>query len=1008
MRTLLSPQTSTRHRTLGIIALSAMALVALANVAWGLRNLDAVVAAHRAMERTRAAGEAIGDLLSTLNDAETGLRGYLLSGDTGYLAPYRQAAERIPERMAVLRGQLGDDPELRKRFEAFAETVRQKNAESAQTLQLAETGRQGAALDLLKSGRGSSLMQAARQEADAMRQAEAGLLSERTGYVRSIEKLTQFATVLGGLIGLALIFTVAVLLRRDLNLRVEAAARLRAQRDWLQTTLHSIADAVVVADKTGHIVLLNPVAENLLQRSADQLAGLPTAEVFDLVDEVSKEAVCDPVTMALRDGRTVPSRSQTTLRTPNGTEHAIEDSAALIADEKGVIQGAVMVFRDVTSRRQAEHTVRTATAALAHRNRTAIANERILETILENAPIGIFVTGPAPDFHILAMSRTTREWIGAKTIQVPADTAYRKILPDGSFPAPGQLPLHRAMLEGKEVRGETWIVSRPNAAPLRVIVDVAPVRIEDGEIVGAVHCWMDLSERERLDRALRLTETRLGVLLRSNVIGLVLNFRRDGTVIECNGALLDMLGFSRRDLRKGAVNLLTQTPAEFRKKDEKIFNQLDRDVFCQPFEKELLRKGSEKRISVVVGYAAIAGAKDEYVGFVLDVTERRELEHRLRQRSEDLLAADRRKDHFLAMLAHELRNPLGSLRNSIYLLEAQKGGKSRDNALASMRRQLDHLVRMVDDLLDVARISQDKITLEIETIDLRQVLHAALEIVWPHIKMNGHRLHVQKAAEPLCVKGDHTRLVQMIENILHNAAKYTPTGGDIHVSLERSEGEAVIRVRDNGQGMEPDLLPQIFTAFVQADQTLARTSGGLGVGLAVVRKLTELHGGTVQARSAGINRGSEFELRLPLLETTETRGPQRDAKDEEEPSAHPRRVLVVDDNKDLAASTSALLDLWGHHARIAHSGKEALDLIPTFRPHLILLDIGLPGLDGAEVARIIRSEPGNASIRLVAVSGYGQPADREHAMKAGFDLYLIKPLRPRALRDVVEEAAASM
>lgn len=1001
MRKPLSPTISSRHRTLWIIALGAVALVTLANALWGLRNVNALAAAHEAMEHAHETGDAINDLFSTLQDAETGQRGYLLSNDERYLEPYRRAMQRLPERLAWLRERLGGEPMQRARLDDLEEIIRQKNAELAQSLQFADAGQREAAVDLLKTDRGFNLMQRARAQVEAMRKTEIDLRAQRTGRAQNVEALAQFASVFGGMIGIALVFTVAFLLRRDLNLRAGAARYLRAQRDWLHTTLHSIGDAVVVTDEAGRIVLLNPVAENLLGRSAERVAGLPTAAVFDLVDETSGEPVRDPVTIALSDAHRVPSRNAARLRTPSGAEYLIEDSAALSIDAQGSIQGAVMVFRDVTERRRAELALRRATEALARRNSSALANERILETILENAPIGIFMTGPAPDCRIVAMSRVTREWIGEQTSHIPAGAAYHKILPDGSFPAPGQLPLQRAM-RGISVRGETWIISRPNGAPLRVVVDVAPIRDEDQNIVGAVHCWMDLSERERLDRALHITEARLGVLLHSNVIGLILNFRRDGTVVDCNAALLDMLGISRTDLENGAVNLLDLTPPEFRAKDEKMFLQLDRDALCQPFEKELLRKDTGERISVVVGYAAMAGSKDEYVGFVLDVTERKELEHRLRQRTEDLLIADRRKDHFLAMLAHELRNPIGSLRNSVYLLEARAGSESKDSTLSAMRRQLDHLIRMVDDLLDVARISQDKITLEKELVDLRDVLQAALEIVWPQIKASGHHLHMQKASEPHYVMGDHTRLVQMIANVLHNAAKYTPMGGDIHVSLDRADGDAVVTVRDNGQGIAADLLPHIFNAFIQADQSLARTSGGLGVGLAVVRKLTELHGGKVYARSEGLDQGSEFELRLPLAAAAQLPKPQPAAGHEATPAARPRRVLVVDDNADLAASTSALLELWGHRTQVAHSGKEALDVMAEFLPDLILLDIGLPGLDGSEVARIVRARPENTAIRLIAVSGYGQPVDRERAKRAGFDHYLVKPLRPSVLRSLVE------
>lgn len=1003
MRKLISPAISTRHRTLGIIMLGAVALVTLANAVWGLRNIESLVAAHEAMEHAHQTGDAIDELLSTLQDAETGQRGYLLADDARYLEPYHRAVQRLPERMVWLREQLRDEPEQQARLDDLEKIISEKKAELAQSLQLVDAGQREAAVALLKTGRGLNLMQSARDKVAAMRKAEIELRAQRTGRARSVEALAQFASVFGAVIGIALIFTVAFLLRRDLNLRADAARHLRAQRDWLHTTLHSIGDAVVVTDETGRIVLLNPVAENLLERPAAKVVGLPITDVFDLVDETSGEPIRDPVTLSLSDARKVPPRGAAVLRTPSGAEHAIEDSAALSIDAHGAIQGAIMVFRDVTERRRAELALHTATDALATRNSSALANERILETILENAPIGIFMTGPAPDFRIVAMSRVTREWIGDQTNHVPADAAYHKILPNGSFPAPGQLPLHRAMRAGIAVHGETWIISRQNGAPLRVLVDVAPIRDENHNIVGAVHCWMDLSERERLDRALRITETRLGVLLHSNVIGLILNFRRDGTVVDCNSALLDMLGISRRDLKNGNVNLLDLTPHEFRGKDEKIFRRLDRDVFCQPFEKELLRKDTGERISVVVGYAAIAGSKDEYVGFVLDVTERKELEYRLRQRTEDLLIADRRKDHFLAMLAHELRNPLGSLRNSVYLLEARAGDQSKHDALPAMRRQLDHLVRMVDDLLDVARISQDKITLKKEVVDLRDVMQAAVEIVSPQIETSAHRLHMRKDTEPHYVMGDHIRLVQMVANVLHNAAKYTPVGGEIHLNLDRADGNAIVTVRDNGQGIAADLLPHIFDAFIQADQSLARTAGGLGVGLAVVHKLTELHGGKVQARSGGLNQGSEFEMRLPLIEATEMPKEQPANENDMTKTRRARRVLVVDDNADLAASTSALLELWGHRTQAAHSGKAALEVMTEFLPDLILLDIGLPGLDGFEVAKIIRTEPGNAAIRLIAVSGYGQPVDRERAKQAGFDHYLVKPLRPSVLRSLVED-----
>ncbi len=272
-----------------------------------------------------------------------------------------------------------------------------------------------------------------------------------------------------------------------------------------------------------------------------------------------------------------------------------------------------------------------------------------------------------------------------------------------------------------------------------------------------------------------------------------------------------------------------------------------------------------------MGYAKISGAEDEFVGFALDVSTRKKLERQLREQADELLVADRRKDEFLAMLAHELRNPLAPLRNAVHLLDT---GSGNDPALIAgtlpiMQRQIEHLVRLVDDLLDAARISQGKITLEHGIVELQSILHAAVETVQPLVQLRQHRLELILNPRPLHVDGDSTRLTQMFANILHNAAKYTADGGNIRVTLTDEDGAAVVRVRDIGQGISPELLPSIFEPFTQADQSLARSAGGLGIGLALVRRLSELHGGTVRANSEGPDRGSEFELRLPLVDASD-------------------------------------------------------------------------------------------------------------------------------------------
>jgi signal transduction histidine kinase len=369
----------------------------------------------------------------------------------------------------------------------------------------------------------------------------------------------------------------------------------------------------------------------------------------------------------------------------------------------------------------------------------------------------------------------------------------------------------------------------------------------------------------------------------------------------------------------------------------------------------------------------------------------RQTEEALRMREQQLSTADRRKDEFLAMLAHELRNPMAPIRNAGELLARMLPNEPRmQSAVAIVRRQIAHLSRLVDDLLDVSRITQGRIELQRKLVDLNAVVAQALESVEPMMRSRRHTLSVQMPSEPVCVNGDSARLVQCVSNILTNSAKYTEDGGEIRVALNAKPPFAVLTVADNGVGISQELLPQIFDLFVQSDRSLDRSLGGMGIGLSVVKQLIEMHGGTVDARSAGEGLGATFEIRLPWVEQSVQTHDERPAQ-----SNSPRRVLIVDDNADAANSLSQLLKMEGHDAEPVYDPKDALDRLPDFDPQVILLDIGLPGMDGYEVARRVRAQGSGA--RLVALTGYGQSDDIQRASEAGFDSHLIKPVDLRLL-----------
>jgi PAS domain S-box-containing protein len=408
-----------------------------------------------------------------------------------------------------------------------------------------------------------------------------------------------------------------------------------------------------------------------------------------------------------------------------------------------------------------------------------------------------------------------------------------------------------------------------------------------------------------------------------------------------------------------------------------------------------------------------------------EIAERTRLEGELRQQADELVEADRRKDEFLSMLAHELRNPLAPLLAAAELL---RRGAHEPPALERYRslieRQVRHLTRLVDDLLDVSRITRRVITLRTQPVELSAVVRSAVEASRPLIEAKGHELSVSLPTGAARVLVDPMRFEQVLVNLLNNAAKYTERGGRIHLSAEKYQHDVVLRVGDNGMGIPKELLPRIFDLFVQGERSLDRSQGGLGIGLTLVKSLVEMHGGRVEAHSDGAGKGSEFVIHLPsglgeedkkraAVEMPVEHGAAMAADGAAVPahagSAPPRRrVLVVEDNADAMALLVELIELWGHDVRPACNGVEALRLAAEFRPHTVLIDIGLPGMDGYEVARRLRSldrptggEPGEHPT-VIAITGYGQERDRDQGAEAGFDHYLVKPPDPGILQKLLD------
>jgi PAS domain S-box-containing protein len=552
-----------------------------------------------------------------------------------------------------------------------------------------------------------------------------------------------------------------------------------------------------------------------------------------------------------------------------------------------------------------------------------------------------------------------------------------------------EFPSGASAVEAELERSGRWageLVHRTKAgAAVTVSARLQVVRGADGQR-HVLESNRDVSDAKRAAERLRL-------MLDANPIGVLLK-RADGLVIDANDAYLRIVGATREELVQGGVSTRDFTPPEHVPLDDAAVAEAHQRGISLLYEKEYARRDGQ-RVPVLVASAAIGGG--EYVSFVLDITERKRADEAVRAANEQLRAADRRKDEFLGMLSHELRNPLAPIRNSVYLLQrGAAGDEQARHAMEVIRRQTEHLTRLVDDLLDVTRIASGKIELRLADVDLAEL---AARTADDHRAVMKHRdlaLEVHTPRAPVFVRGDRTRLAQIVGNLLQNAAKFTNTGGRVTLSVAAAaDGMAELSVRDTGIGIEPALLGHLFEPFTQAEQTLARSEGGLGLGLALVKGLAELHGGAVTAASGGMGQGSAFTVRLPL------HAPRprlvRGAVEAAPRARQQYRVLVVDDNADAAESLAELVKLFGHHVEIAYDGPSAVEKARAYAPDVVLCDIGLPGMDGYEVAKALRASHASDGARLVAVSGYAGAEDIRRAKESGFDAHVAKPADPERI-----------
>jgi len=807
----------------------------------------------------------------------------------------------------------------------------------------------------------------------------------------------------------------------------ESEAEVRRHAAQLSAFLETAAIGLHWVGPDGTILWANDAELRMLGYDREEYVGRHIAEFH-----ADPEVIAD-ILARLRRGENIydhPAR----MKCKDGTmRHVVIDASVLWEDGRFVHTQSFT--RDVTERTGAEE-VRTLLAAIIQASDDAIVSKTL---------DGIISSWNASAERIFGY--TAAEAVGQRIdFIIPADRLdeEREIL--------------ARLRRGERIDHFETVRRRKDGALRDMSLTISPVADARGAIVGASKIGRDITERKRTERRLAADQQ---ALARIYDVGQHC-VRAGDDFAECLDTILaaavwiagaDKGTLQLYDEASGALQLATHVGFDARYAT--FFATVDRDevascgvalaagervivedvatspIFAgQPALQVLLDAGvrAVQSTPLVSSGGTILGMMSTHFGRphrpserdcrLLDLLARQAADYVARRRAEDqrealLISAERAreaaeranraKDEFLAMLGHELRNPLSAVRNAV--AAATLDETSRGRALEIARRQTDQLGRIVEDLLDIARITRGRVPLRKKRVALADVLERTVEGARGLMDERGHVLTVALPAEPIHLEADAARLEQAVANLLANAAKYTDPGGTVTVSAEREGEHAVIRVRDNGIGIAPDVLPQVFDLFAQGERTLDRAQGGLGIGLTLVRRIVELHGGSVEAKSAGIRRGAEFVIRMRALPPGDDAAAVKVMPAPRE--HHPARVLMVEDNPDAAESLVMILELLGHHVRVVHDGAVALDAARANVPDIMLVDIGLPGMNGYEVARAVRADPHLKQVVLVALTGYGRPDDKAAAMAAGFDYHLVKPVDLDALGELVARLGSS-
>jgi PAS domain S-box-containing protein len=772
---------------------------------------------------------------------------------------------------------------------------------------------------------------------------------------------------------------------------------LQQQREWFEVTLSSIGDAVITTDVQGKVTYLNPVAESMTGWHSAQARGEPVERVCRIVNEYTRQVIANPIEKVLQTGKIVGLANHTALIDNNGHVIPIEDSAAPIRDAHGKITGAVMVFHDVSARRRAEEALRE--------------SEERLRATFDQAAVGILVA----DLNSQQFLEANQKF--CDMLGYTLDELRRLTLKQITYAE--DIPEMRAKTDALAVRQVPHCTFehryiRRSGSPVWGRTTLTLLTEGSGEAKQFIGIIEDITARKEAEQALHEARTQAHKV-RSSLAAIVessddaiISKTLEGVISTWNHGAERMFGFTAEEVLGKSITLLI--PPNQIDEEPAILEKLRRGERIDHYE-TVRRKKDGTLLDVSLTVSPVKDADGKIVGaskISRDITQRKRAEELLRrevavrERAEATLReADRRKDEFLATLAHELRNPLAPIRQAAQIAKSPTATEAQKRWSSDViSRQVQHMSLLLEDLLDISRITRGTLELRTDMVELAEVVQAAVEAAHPVIDAKRHTLSIELPSEPVRFVADPLRLAQVLSNLLTNAAKYTDPEGHIRLRAWCVADTVTISVVDTGVGLAPEEITRIFAMFSQVATSRDRSEGGLGIGLALAKGLIELHHGAIEARSAGVGQGSEFTVRLPMRKVSVSARKQATHSSAEHRVS--RRILIADDNRDAAESLATLLRMEGHEVRVVHNGKEALAAFSAAQPEVALLDIGMPGLSGYEVARRVREDsPSGRAITLIAITGWGQDSDRSQALEAGFDHHFTKPIETDRLCELL-------